>query len=107
MKKSLLEILKEGRKDEYVIYHKSYSAAADEITKFAEKNGYTLDDQTDKEDIGTQMYNEIGRGPKKPSNGKTNKFHFKLYKNNSIQKKQLHAQIYGDNGRFELNMYIS
>jgi len=96
----------ESKKD-YVIYHNSYSAATDEITKFVEKNGYTLDDETDSEDIGSQMFELVGRGPKKPTNGKTNKFHFKLYKNNKLQKKALHAQVYGDEGRFELNMYIS
>ena len=53
------------------------------------------------------MFDEIGRGPKKPTNGKTNRFNLKLYKNNKEQKKMLHVQIYGDEGRFELNMYIS
>lgn len=103
--KTFKEML-EGKKD-YVIYHNSYSSATDEITKFAAKNGYTLDDETDSEDIGSQMFDLVGRGPKKPSKGKTNRFDFKLYKNNKLQKKMLHAQIYGDEGRFELNMYIS
>jgi len=102
----LEKYLNEGKKD-YEIYHKSYSDAVSEIEKFVKKNGYTLDDESDKENIGSQMFDEIGRGPKKPTNGKTNKFDLKLYKNNKEQKKMLHVQIYGDEGRFELNMYIS
>jgi hypothetical protein len=98
--------LNEGKSD-YVVYHNTYSSAADEMERFVKKNGYTLDDESDPENIGSQMYDEIGRGPKKPTNGKTNKFDLKLYKGNKLQKKMLHAQVYGDGGRFELNMYIS
>ena len=90
-----------------MIYHQSYIAAVQEIEKFAKKNGYTLDDETEPEDIGSQMYNEVGRGPRKPTGGKTNRFDLKIYKNNKEQRKMLHAQVYGDEGRFELNMYIS
>lgn len=104
--KSYKEIV-EGKKD-YVIYHKQYSAAATEIEKFVVKNGYTLDDESHPDNKGTQMFDEIGAGPVKPKDGKTNKFHFKLYKNNElVKRKMLHAQIYGDENKFELNMYIS
>lgn len=102
----LKNFLSEGKKD-YVIYHNRYSDAVEEITKFAEKNGYTLDDESDPENKGSQMFDEVGRGPKRPKDGVTNKFHFKLYKNNKLNKKQLHAQIYGSGDKFELNMYIS
>lgn len=102
----LTSYLKEGKKD-YVIYHKSYSAATDEIKAFAKKNGYTLDDETEPEDIGSQMFDVVGRGSRKPTGGKTNRLDFKIYKNNKEQRKMLHAQVYGDEGRFELNMYIS
>lgn len=99
--------IEEGKKSDYVIYHNSYTEAVQEITAFAKKNGYTLDDETDSEDIGAQMYDVVGRGPRKPSDGVTNSFHFKLYKNNKQQRKNLHAQVYGMGNRFELNMYIS
>ncbi len=102
--------LLEGKHD-YKINHKSYSLTADEIEKFVKKNGYTFDDESDTENIGAQMFDVLGMGPPKPKAGKTNRLHFKLYKNNKIQKKQLHAQIYGNDGfkplQYELNMYIS
>jgi len=94
-------------KSDYQIYHNSYSAVADEIIKYVKKMGYTLDDESDKENIGSQMFDVLGSGPKKPSDGKTNKLHFDLYKNNKEQKKKLHAQVYGTGGKFELNMYIN
>ena len=96
-------------KSDYEIYHNSYSAAVSEIEKFTEKNGYTLDDHSDKEMIGDQMATKVGMGPKKPKEGDTNKFHFELYKNNKKIRKMLHAQVYnrGTNGNeYELNMYI-
>ena len=104
--KSYKEII-EGSNKDYTIYHKSYTSATDQIDAFAKKNGYSLDDETDPEDKGSQMFDLIGTGPKKPTNGKTNKFSFKLYKGDKLQRKGLHAQVYGDENRFELNMYIS
>ena len=68
------------KKSDYVIYHKSYTNAVTEIENFVKKNGFTLDDETDKEDIGTQMFNLVGSGHSKPTNGKTNRFNFDLYK---------------------------
>ena len=90
----------------YQIWHNSYTSAVSEIEKFITSKGLTLDDQTDSENIGNQMYDVVGRGPKKPSDGQTNSLHFVLYKNNKAQKKHLHAQVYGAGERFELNMYI-
>lgn len=99
-------LLGEGKSD-YEIYHGSYSAAVQEIEKFALKNGYTLDSTDDPEMQGDQMYNKVGRGPTKPTGGKTNRFSFELYKGNKKQRKMLHAQVYGEGNRFELNMYIN
>jgi hypothetical protein len=101
--------MNEGRYD-YEVYHNSYSAAISEVERFAEDNGYTLDDQTDSENIGDQMATKVGLGPKKPRDGETNKFHFELYKNNRQIRKMLHVQIYnrGTSGNeYELNMYIA
>lgn len=100
------KILKE-KKSDYVIYHPSYSSAISEIENYGEKFGYTFDDQTDAAMVGDQMATKVGMGPKKPNHGRTNKFNFDLYKNNKLQRKKLHAQIYGDENRYELNMYIS
>jgi len=83
----------------YVVYHNSYSSAVDIAIKFAEKKGYVVD--TD------DVWNQISTGPKKPSDGKTNKFSLGLIKGEKVDKKKLHIQIYGmGNGRYELNMYI-
>ena len=108
--KSYKQILE--AKSDYVVYHKTYTSAVQEIERFAKANGYTLDDETDKEDIGSQMFDLVGSGPPKPKDGKTNKFSFKIYKNNKLAKKGLHAQIYGmgkvhGSTSYELNMYIS
>lgn len=85
-------------KSDYIIYHSSYTSAVQEVEAYAVKNGYTLDDE--------QMAQDIGLGPAKPKNGKTNKFHLDIYKGDKLQKKKLQVQIYGDEGRFELNMYV-
>jgi hypothetical protein len=83
----------------YVVYHNSYSSAVDIAIKFAEKKGYVVD--TD------DVWNQISTGPKKPSDGKTNKFSLGLIKGEKVDKKKLQIQIYGmGNGRYELNMYI-
>ena len=103
--KTFKEILSE-RKYEYQIYHNSYTSAVDEIKNFAKAHRYTLDDESDSENVGSQMFDLVGLGPKKPSDGKTNKFSFDLYKNNKLQKKKLHAQISGVGSKYELNMYI-
>ena len=95
-------------KQEYKILHNSYSSVAQEIEAFAKKRGYTLDDHSDSENIGGQMFDKVGSGPKKPREGMTNKFHFDLYKNNKEVNKKLHAQVYGlSRGQYELNMYIN
>jgi hypothetical protein len=83
----------------YTVYHNSYTSAVDIAIKFAEKKGYVVD--TD------DVWNQISTGPKKPSDGKTNKFSLGLIKGEKVDKKKLQIQIYGmGNGRYELNMYI-
>ena len=91
-------LIGESRLD-YQIYHNSYTSAIEELRKYAEANGYQLDDD--------EMFNTIGSGPRKPSEGKTNKFTISLYKDGVQQRKALHAQIYGMGNKYELNMYIS
>ena len=90
--------LEEGKKD-YEIYHNTFTSAIDEVKKFAKKNGYELDDD--------DLFHKVGTGPKKPSTGKTNKYHLKLIKGGKENKKQLHFQVYGMKTQYELNMYIS
>ncbi len=90
--------LEEGKKD-YEIYHKTFTSAIDEVKKFAKKNGYELDDD--------DLFHKVGTGPKKPSTGKTNKYHLKLIKGGKEDRKKLHFQVYGMKTQYELNMYIS
>lgn len=109
-KEILLRKKAEENKDRnanYTIYHNTYSSASTEIEKYAKKQGYTLDDESDPENIGSQMFDVIGTGPKRPKDGEVNKFHFELYKGTKLQKVYLHAQITGVGDRFELNLYIN
>lgn len=83
----------------YQIYHKLYSYAVQHAVQQAEKKGYTVDpDAYDR---------EVALGPRKPGEGKTNRFSLPLMKNGKPQKKTLNMQIYGmGNQGYELNMYI-
>ena len=56
------------------------------------------------------MATEIGTGPAKPKEGKTNKFSLSIFdKNNKLLKKKLQVQIFNrgtSSNEFELNMYV-
>ncbi len=92
-------------KQDYELYHKSYTSAVQEAERYANSQGFELDPE--------EMADKIGLGPKKPSEGKTNKFSLDLYKNGEPikGKRKFHFQVYnrgndvGNN--FELNLYIS
>ena len=90
---------KSVNESKYQTYHNSYTSAVDTALEYAEKQGYSYD----KEETATK----IGMGPKKPDDGKTNKFTITLYKDGKEQKKALHFQIYGMGERYELNTYIA
>jgi uncharacterized protein YbcC (UPF0753/DUF2309 family) len=83
----------------YTVYHNSYTSAIDAAISFAEKKGYIVSED--------DVWQYISTGPKKPSEGKTNKFTVGLMKNGKDDRKKLHIQVYGmGRGRYELNMYI-
>lgn len=96
---SFKQFLKES---EYTIYHNTYTSAVEEISKYASKKNLTLDSE--------EMATEIGTGPAKPKEGKTNKFSLSIFdKNNKLLKKKLQVQIFNrgtSSNEFELNMYI-
>lgn len=95
------QAITEGKND-YVIYHSSYSSAVDEALKLAKKNGYDVDDD--------QVFDNISTGSKRPKAGKTTRVTLPLWKNGKEQRKALHFQVYGmddKKGRYELNAYIS
>jgi hypothetical protein len=104
-------------KSDYPVYHYTYTSAIQSAREYAEKKGYEIDDE--------DAFRQIGMGPKKPSDGKTNRFSIQLTKDGKPQKKHLHIQVYGmgtykrnsDNSKtrslhggqneYELNAYIN
>lgn len=86
-----------SKKDD--VYHKTYTSAINTALEYAEKRGYTYD----KEEVAR----EIGMGPRKPSEGDTNRFTIGLKKEEKQQKKSLHIQVYGMKESYELNCYIN
>ena len=110
MKKSALkEFIREEMRRlteaaKYVLYHKSFTAAAQEAQKVAEKQGYEID-----EDSWTTEVTFNGKYTRaRPSVGKSNRFTIDLLKNDKPQRKQLQFQVYGmEGGKFELNAYVA
>jgi hypothetical protein len=97
IRKGQTESVNEGKPD-YEVYHKTYTSAIQAGLDYAKKEGYDYDEE--------EAAREIGMGPRKPSEGKTNKFHLSLKKNFKEQKKMLHIQVYGMKNSYELNAYI-
>ena len=89
--------LKEAKSD-YEVYHKSYTSAINAAKAYAEKKGYEINDD--------DSFRQIGMGPRKPSEGKTNKFSIELSKDGKVQRKKLQIQVYGMKNSYELNAYI-
>jgi hypothetical protein len=98
-KKTTNENITESKKDEYKVYHNTYTSAVNSALEYAEKKGF----EYDKEETAVK----IGSGPKKPSEGKTNKFSINLTKDGKPQRKNLQIQIYGMGDKYELNCYIN
>jgi uncharacterized protein YdcH (DUF465 family) len=82
----------------YEVYHNSYTSAITAAKEYAEKQGYTINDD--------DSFTKIGMGPKKPSEGKTNRFSIELSKDGKVQRKMLQIQVYGMKTKYELNCYI-
>jgi hypothetical protein len=85
-------------KSDYEVYHKSYTSAINAAKAYAEKKGYEINDD--------DSFRQIGMGPRKPSEGKTNKFSIELSKDGKVQRKKLQIQVYGMKNSYELNAYI-
>jgi hypothetical protein len=90
-------VLNEATKFE--TYHNTYTSAINAAKTYAEKQGYEINDD--------DSFRKIGMGPRKPSEGKTNRFSIELSKDGKVQRKQLHIQVYGMKNKYELNCYIS
>lgn len=88
-------------KQDYELYHKSYTSAVQSGLNYAVKKGYTTDEE--------EVADLVGLGPKKPGRGKTNQLHIPIYKNGKKQKKMLHITVYNrdtDPTPYELTVYI-
>jgi hypothetical protein len=85
-------------KSDYEVYHKSYTSAIEAARAYAEKKGYEINND--------DSFTKIGMGPRKPSEGKTNRFDIELSKDGKVQKKKLQIQVYGMKNSYELNAYI-
>ena len=86
-------------KDNYTIAHKTFSSAVQHAEEIAKKRGFEIDP-----DVWDR---KVAMGPRKPGVGKTNSYNIDLMKNGKDVKQKLHMQVYYDEGRYELNMYIS
>lgn len=93
----LRESISEAKSD-FEVYHKSYTSAINAAREYAEKQGYEINDD--------DAFRQIGMGPKKPSEGKVNRFSIELSKDGKVQRKQLQIQVYGMRNVYELNVYI-
>lgn len=82
----------------YTVNHKTFSSAVQHARDVAEKRGFQVDDD--------DWDRKVALGPKKPSSGKTNNYSINLMKNGKSVKQKLQMQVYYDEGRYELNMYI-
>ena len=87
-----------NEKHDLETYHKSYTSAINAAKEYAEKKGYEINDD--------DSFTKIGMGPRKPSEGKTNRFSIELSKDGKVQKKMLQIQVYGMKNSYELNCYI-
>lgn len=91
-----------GGKNDYDVYHDSLTSAVQEVEDNIRRQGYEFDP----EDIAQK----VGFGPRKPTNGETNKYHVEILKDGKPQRKMVHFQVFDrgtERNTYELNMYVS
>ena len=91
--------MNEAKNSDYTIYHKTFSSAVQHAIAVAKKRGFAVDED--------DWDRKVAMGPRKPSKGKTNSYSINLSKNGKDVRQKLQMQVYYDQGRYELNMYIS
>ena len=99
MKSLSTTITENFKKSDYQVYHDLYKSATDAAIDYATRNGFTVNDDN--------VFTTIVTGNKKPQPGTTNKMSLDLYKDDKLQKKMLHIQIFGMPTQYELNCYIN
>ena len=92
------EVVSEA-KDDYTINHKTFSSAVQHALEMVKKRGFEVDDD--------EWDRKVAMGPRKPGKGKTNRYTIALTKGGKPTRKNLQMQVYYDEGRYELNMYVS
>ena len=85
-------------KTDYTINHKTFSSAVQHAVDVVKKRGFDVDED--------EYSRKVTMGPRKPGKGKTNRYIIALTKGGKPTRKNLHMQVYYDEGRYELNMYI-
>lgn len=90
---------KKENKNDYAIYHNSYSDSISEVERYVDNLGFKLNQE--------ELAVKVGFNSKRPRDGETNKFLFFVFnKDGSEAKKCIHVQVYGMGERYELNMYF-
>ncbi len=92
------EVELDEAKNDYTISHKTFSSAVQHAVEVAKKRGYEVDSE--------DYDRKVAMGPRKPGKGKTNSYSIDVTKNGKPVKQKLQMQVYYDQGRYELNMYI-
>ncbi len=83
----------------YEVYHGTFSAAVQTAAEYAESKGYVIDEN--------EWFNQISTGPRKPDEGKTNRYSIALTLKGKPSKKNLQIQVFNMGRRYELNAYIA
>ena len=88
----------------YSIYHKSFTSASQEARQIAENKGFAINE----ENWTTQVAFGGRYTRSRPEVGVSHSFSVELTKNEKVQRKHLHFQVYGmESGNFELNAYVA
>ena len=95
----VLDRMSEAKSGGYTINHKTFSSAVQHAEDVVNKRGFEIDPE--------EWDRKVSMGPRKPGAGKTNSYTIDLMKNGKDVKQKLQMQVYYDEGRYELNMYIS
>ena len=93
------EVKMSEAKHAYTVAHKTFSSAVQHAEEVAKKRGFEIDPE--------EWDRKVSMGPRKPGAGKTNSYKIDLMKDGKEVKQKLNMQVYYDEGRYELNMYIS
>ena len=92
-------VKKDGKEiyESYKLYHNTYSDAVAHAREHLKKKGLEISDD--------EWFRHVNSGPKKPSEGKTNRLDIPLQKDGKETKKNAHIQVYNRGKNYELNMY--